>query len=116
MIPWPASLSFTFDTEGFQYQPVSNSISIPTEGGEPLTRRRFTGDMDEISGNMTFLTRAQAEAVRSFYRNTLKDGALRFMADDPVTQEGREFIFMGPPVLTPLGGLMWRVQLRLWAL
>lgn len=116
MTSWPSSVPFVFLVDGFSHQAMSNTTAIDVESGEPLSRRRFTGEMDTISGTMRNLTIEQVRVLRSFYRYDLKDGALRFTENDPVTGEAREFIFAEAPVFSPIDGYWWRPSIRLIAL
>jgi hypothetical protein len=113
---WPATVPFVFLVDGFSHQPVSNSMKVDPEVGEPLTRQRFTGEIDDVSGTLTTLTTEQVNDLRNFYRYDLKDGSLRFTQDDPMIGEAREYLFMAPPRFTPIDGDLWRPQIQLQAM
>lgn len=89
---------------------------IDTESGEPMTRARFTGEMDLWTGTLTALTAEQARDLLSFWRYDLKNGTLRFTFDHPLSGEGVEMLFIKPPELSPvnaLAGQYWQAALSL---
>lgn len=99
------------DTSG---GPVDNTIRPQPEVGEPLSRRRFTGEMDDFSGRFTFRTRQELAAFITFYRDDLEDGSLRFDFKHPITGADVEVMFMAPPRWSRNGVRSWSaaVQLR----
>lgn len=116
MATWPASVPFEFDVNGFSHAAAPNSSTIDPEVGEPMTRRRFTGEVDSFSGQLPPLTREQANDLRNFYRYDLKDGSLRFTQDDPMTGTAREFMFAESPSFSAISGKLWQADVRLVAI
>lgn len=109
MPAWPASLPSLDKIAGASVVPVSNSTVIDVESGEPLTRRRFTGDMDDIAMSL-LLSGDQRIDLYNFWRLDLEDGTLRFTHAHPLTGEMRAMLFMTPPRFTPLGNNLWRCE------
>ena len=112
MPTWPSSFPPLFEVDGFSIVPVSNTTAIDVESGEPLTRNRFTGEMDDIAGSFYLVERDVAQAMLDFWRYDLSNGALRFTFDHPLSGESSEMLFMAPPRLTPVTGDLWRVGVQ----
>lgn len=110
---WPLHFPRTFEVNGFSLDPVSNSTPIDVESGEPMSRRRFTGDMENIVGSLPPVEKELANEIRSFWRYDLKHGTVSFTWSDPISEEAVEFMLMAPPAFTPVSDSLWRVQLRL---
>lgn len=116
MPSWPAALPQLFKPGGAGLSPISNAAPIDTESGEPLTRVRFTGEMDQWSGELQALTNQQANDLLNFWRYDLKNGTLRFTYDHPLTGESVEMLFIEPPRLIPvnsINGQYWQASLSL---
>jgi len=114
--PWPPSLPNQFERNGFNYLPLSGAIADEAETGSPMYRGRFTGLMMVITGNI-ILTMTEMNTLMAFWRTDLKQGVLRFVGlVDPIFNDIPVFAFHPTqlaPVLTPLGGGNWSVQLKL---
>jgi hypothetical protein len=92
--------------EGISFQAVSNTVVITPEVGEALTRKEYTGDFEDISGTFPMVTRTKAIAIKTFWRDTLRDGSLKFLAEHPVTGEDNKiFMFLRPPEFSRNGHL-----------
>lgn len=113
MPTWPATLPQYFEVDGASLDPISNATTIDTESGEPLTRQRFTGDMDRFTGKLLRMTRAQAAILRTFYRVDLAHGALRFTWEDVLTGASIEYLMIAPPQIVPVSGDVWQATLHL---
>lgn len=116
MPSWPESFPPLFSTDGASLDSISNATLIDTESGEPLTRVRFTGEMDNVSASLPMCDRATAIAIRDFWRNDLKNGTLRMTWDDPLSLDSREFLMLSPPRIVPFSGDNWQVSLQLMAM
>lgn len=113
---WPAAFPQVFEVNGFSLDAVNNSEVLDVESGAPLTRRRFTGAMDDISGTLFLVESEVAEQIRQFHRIDCKDGSLPFLWHNPLTGSAVRFLFLSPPKLIPESGGLWRVQLHLRSL
>lgn len=116
MPTWPHSFPPLFSPDGASYDPISNATVIDTESGEPLSRLRFTGEMDDFTGTLPLCDTETAVAIKNFWRYDLKNGALRFTWDDPLTAEGRDFLMTAPPKIVPYAGGHCQVSLKLMML
>src|SRR5688572_21238440 len=112
MPSWPSSFPPLFEVDGFSVVPVSNNAPIEVESGEPLTRNRFTGEMDGVTGSFYLVERDVAISMLNFWRYDLVNGSLRFTFDHPLTGESSEMLFMAAPRLTPVTGDLWRVNVQ----
>jgi len=110
MPDWPTNLP-PFIMEGRSYTPVSNTMPNSPEVGEPLTRRRFTGELIETTGSLV-VTYDQLKDFRIFWRDTLEHGSLRFTRRDPMFGELVDAIFMAPPAYTRIGN-KYRIDVSL---
>ena len=78
-----------------------------------MTRRRFTGDMEDVSGSLFLVERPVAVEIVSFWRYDLKDGSLPFTWQHPLTEEAATYLFLSPPKPIAVSGDLWRMALRL---
>lgn len=113
MPSWPDSLPPLFEVDGFSLEPVSNSTAIDVESGEPMTRNRFTGEMDDISGNLMRMTRQQTIELLAFWRYDLKNGTRRFTWDHPLDGSATEFLMTQKPKIGAMSGDLWQVSLAI---
>lgn len=112
MPSWPATLPCIFQLQNTNVAPVASTLAIDPEVGEPLTRRRFTGEMDRVSGTFVFRTRALAETFLTFWRDDLKNGSLPFDFEHPITGDAVSMIFMAEPRLSA-NGRIWNAAVQL---
>lgn len=96
MPTWPPGVPSLCRLEGMNLTPFSGAMPVDVEAGEPMTRRRFTGEMARLQGTLS-MTRKQAIDLYNFWRYDLKQGSLRFTEDEPMTQAAGEFLFLEPP-------------------
>lgn len=116
MTSWPSYFPAEFEVNGFSISPVSNSTAIDTESGPPLSRRRFTGRMYDVNGILPPVAPDVAMQIEEFFRADCAEGSRPFTWVNPVDRSAMTFLFMAPPQLTPVSGLLWRVSLRLRSL
>lgn len=103
---WPSTLPDFCQIAGLLIKPVNNSIPMDLDSGPPMTRRRFTGDMESLQGSFLLIPRLQMLAVRDFWRTTLKDGSLPFTAEHPMTLVANTiFLFLVQPEAVRSGHL-----------
>ena len=100
---WPTGLPCVFQLQGIGVEPVQNTIAIDPEVGSPLTRVRFTGTMDTITGSFVFKNRTQVQTFLTFWRTTLSQGSLPFTFKHPITSATVDMIFMSVPKFSKLG-------------
>jgi len=106
MPAWPSTVPDLCRLDDLRIAPVNNSMMPIDDSGPPMTRRRFTGDMEDIQGIILAVSRTTAVALRNFWRDDLSDGSLTFTAQHPMTGEtGIQFIFTGEPQISRVGHL-----------
>lgn len=108
---WPAILPTGF-LNGFAARQKSAIVRSEMDVGLPKLRRRATYTWDELDGEI-FCTRAQAEALRLFYRETAAAGTQRFTIVSPVDLAIYDGRFREPPELSHVGGSYFRARLAL---
>ena len=83
MPSWPASIP-NAQFMPITAQPVENRIVTPMDDNTVKVRRRTTREVERFTV-ACYLTGAQLETFRAFYRDDLKGGALSFDWEDPTT-------------------------------
>lgn len=81
-ITWPAELPQKFLAEGYSRAAANNLLRSSADIGPGKTRRRSSAGPQPLSGNLSMKS-AQLETFKAFFKNDLKDGALRFNWIDP---------------------------------
>lgn len=100
---WPSTLPNELLQRGYSHETADALLRSSMEVGPSKVRRRHTAGVENVTGNM-LLTEAQLGVLRSFFDVTLKYGALRFSASDPVSLVAREFRFTAPIKWTMISG------------
>lgn len=94
MPTWPGTFPFLDDPSAHRESgPADNVTRTPVTSGPNKSRRRFTKAPHPISGNSGIMTDAQIDLFKAFFRDDLKDGALRFDATHPRTGATKSFRF-----------------------
>lgn len=94
MSTWPASLPQQLI--GTTEQDQDAVLRTGMDAGPPSRRNRYTARVTQVRVPM-ILTGTQKQAFDTFYRDTLKNGALSFDWEDPTTDETVSFAFRSPP-------------------
>jgi len=82
---YPTELQDTFSRGSFRRVPGNNLIFSETDYGPSKVRRRTTLRKDTISGNILIRDNTEYSVFFDWFTNTLQDGVLSFLFDDPVT-------------------------------
>jgi hypothetical protein len=112
---WPTALPQRLSLNGNQVSPIDNAVAIDVESGEPLTRLRFTGDMQTVDGTIT-IDGDQLDMLRNFWKYDLKRGTLRFNWEDPYDGTAVEMLFRQAPSYTSFEPDAFRADLKLFIL
>lgn len=86
MPTWPATLPQKLPHR-LQERGVDGRESFQPDAGPPIAVRRFTATPRTIAFDLV-LTTTQKDALETFYRTTLKEGALEFDWTNPATSTG----------------------------
>jgi len=78
-----------------QYTSQSNKVDFTPSVGAVIDRRRASSVVKDYAVNVPGLTQTQLDAFFDFYHTTLKEGTLRFTADDPYSGVEKTFKFTG---------------------
>lgn len=109
--PFLSTLPSRFERGSFSYVPRSGSDIEFSDGGSPMTTPRFTGYAVDVSGILVCDV-TQARDLITWWRDTLKQGALPFTWVDPLYETAADFVFAAPPEPRP-HGFAWDVTLKL---
>jgi len=110
-LTWPASLPQSFLVNSFVQKAPNNIVRSAVDSGPAKTRRRFTATTIPISGSM-IMTKAQFLTFKTFFRDTIFDGALEFDMTDDV-DGGIMTVKFNEPYEASFLGTVWEVSLSL---
>ena len=106
---FPASLQDKFNQAGFSYAFGNSTLESKVDAGPPKKRRRYTTEIDEISGTIE-LEKSEFTTLETVYKTTLSGGVLTFNFNHPITQVSTEYQFTKPPTIAPSGCNYFRVN------
>jgi hypothetical protein len=102
-IDWPVGLPQKMNQESYSRALGSNVLRSPMEVGPAKARKRSSCVIEPMAGQI-FIEKVQLPILKTFWKTTLKDGALRFnwvSQDDLVIPI--EVRFTKPPSWAPAG-------------
>lgn len=114
-VPWPATLQQLVNEGGFTMTIGDTSVRSDMDTGLPKIRRRFTKSIDFANVNI-WVDVAQYNTWRTFYDTSIDGGTLAFELEHPITGVLTEFLIIGAPQVTPIGGgrfavsMVWEIQ------
>lgn len=108
---WPSSLPQIMRLDGLKGRRKSSVVRTSMDAGPQKARRRYTVTTKEFSGSVV-LNESQRELLENWYTNTLGDGVLRFVMQDPQTLQYAEFRFLEDYDEEALDGL-WQITMKL---
>lgn len=113
---WPSDLP-QLALDGTSIEDEDGTYRFETDSKVAKVRRRYTGTVTKHEVPL-ILTGAQAKKLRTFYRTTLQNGALRFDWVDALDDATVSFRFRSPPrIVLGVGGStddrLWRTTLSL---
>lgn len=95
MTTWPATLpqaQFLNTSE----EDVDSVLRTQMDSGPPSRRNKFSGFMTTLRVPI-IINGTQKQTFDTFYRTTLKNGALAFNWTDPTTDVATSYAFKSPP-------------------
>lgn len=95
MDTWPATLPQRLSADASVQDDESRAIT-DMDSGPASVRNRFTAITQKVKGSM-LLTGSQLTTFNTFFRTTLKHGALSFSWIHPFTEETVTIRFKGKP-------------------
>lgn len=111
-ITWPATLPQRPLAEGYQETEPDVLLRSPMDAGPPKVRLRFTAGVQPVMTTWE-MTGAEVETFRTFYRTTIKYGAIQFEHINFRTGATVTYAIPAPPVERNVGGDVWQVQIPL---
>ncbi|MCU0589858.1 MAG: hypothetical protein MUC33_01340 [Desulfobacterales bacterium] len=99
-IDWPATVAEDALEDGYSEQEPNNLVRQPTDSGPPKVRRRGTAAPAPVSFRQNLST-AEIGYLITFYRTTLKYGALEFTRKHPRTGSDVTMLYAAPPAIAP---------------
>lgn len=110
-IQWPKELPQVMRLEGLSGKLRTAVVRTEMDAGPQKTRRRYTVAQKDFSGSVV-VTEAQRRILEAWYRQTLGNGALRFVMADPQTLAPAEFRFLEDYSEESADGL-WTITMQL---
>ncbi len=108
---WPSAFQEKLNEAGFTLQPGDVTLRSDMSVGPSKVRRVSTLAIDVYSGSIN-IDKDEYQPLMDFYYTTLDGGTLPFIFNHPITQVPSVFRFLGPPSITPLGGIMFRASMK----
>lgn len=112
MPSWPETLPAFPLAESFRETLPDTAIRSPMEQGPAKVRLRTTAGVAHMSMSYV-VSRAQAETLEDFYRDTLSGGSLAFDFMHPRKEQTVSCRFRKPPEYLSLNGERFRAMLEL---
>ena len=111
METWPAQLQDKANVASFSAEFGDTTVRSDMDVGPAKIRSRYTDavDMYTISIDLDF---DEYSYLEDFYKTTLGNGVLTFGFVNPLTEVLEEFRFMAPPNITPMGGRIFKVNMK----
>lgn len=110
MVAWPSDLPCSFVTGSEVYTEQPNVDEFQPDYGPSLMGTRYTGLSAELSGEMP-LTPAQRTSFLTFFRTTIKQGALEFTMNNPITGMASKTVRLKPPSIRHVAGGLYLASL-----
>jgi hypothetical protein len=92
---WPSELPTSPLVNGYNRSLTDTRLRTSNQSGAEKVRNRYTAAVENIMEPYV-LTVEQKEALETFYKSTLKNGALRFVKKEPESGNDREYRFVNP--------------------
>jgi len=114
MAAYPPGLPALKSVRAVSRSEPDTTIRTQVEAGIPHVRRRFTSGVEAVGFQAIFNKRlGHLDTLRTFYRDTLKNGSLRFDMEDPVYTGLVEWRFTSPPSISLRSGFLYEVSISL---
>lgn len=111
MSSWPLTLPQTPLLQGFKDEP-QNTVLRSEMTGLNKQRNRYTAYISNVTESY-WLTPVQFNTFKTFFHNTLGNGAAEFTKTDPVTNTTRTYRFTGNNYTMSFNGVDYFVTLSL---
>jgi len=112
-INWNLTLPQNYEQKSYSEGASTNFIESKVDAGPIKRRRRTTAEYIPISVTM-FLTNAQVNTFKTFYKDTIKSGTLSFNFPD-INGDPYE-VYLNQKTLKATSGSHWELQMNLTAI
>lgn len=110
MVDWPATLPQSPLLDGYSEKTKDNTLRSQNDIGPPKMRPRSTAYTEDISLRF-ILTYSQKADLDTFYKTTLRGGALTYEWQGP-TDSAKKTYSMTAPEYTPASANKWYVAIQ----
>lgn len=107
---WPVSLQQRLNVASFEYRLGKTTLRTDMDAGPAKVRSRFTDAVDVYTCSV-LLDYDEIATFKTFYKTTLNNGTEQFLFDDPLTATETAFRFADDPVIRPLGGRTFQLNM-----
>jgi hypothetical protein len=108
---WPSQLQQKLNVDSFTVVFGNTLVKSETDVGPAKVRSRYTDAVDLYSCTID-LDYDDYDVLYDFYKTTLNNGAKTFSFVNPFTLATDEFRFLDPIDIRPLGGRLFRVNMK----
>ena len=109
-VPWPSQLQQLVNEQSFSYNFGETVLRSDVDIGPKKLRRRYTRPINTASVSID-LTVAQYNIFYTFFFTTINAGVTPFELAHPITGVLKEWRFTEPPVVRPIGGINFTVNM-----
>lgn len=110
MVDWPNTLPQSPLLDGYTEKTKDNTLRSQNDIGPPKMRPRSTAYTDDISVRF-IITTTQKGYLDTFYKTTLRGGALTYQWQGPTDSSPKTYS-MTAPEYSPLTGAKWMVAFQ----
>jgi hypothetical protein len=108
---WPVALQQLLNVDNFAVVFGDTLLRSDMDVGLDKVRSRYTSAVDVYSSSID-LDMDDFDTLRDFYKTALSNGSKTFLFVNPLNEETEEFRFIEPPGITPIGGRIFRVNMK----
>lgn len=110
-IPWPSQLQQLVNEQSFSYKFGETVIRSDVDIGPKKLRRRFTRPINTATVSID-LTVAEYNIFYNFFFTTLNAGVTPFELPHPITGVLKQWRFLEPPDIRPIGGVNFTANMQ----
>lgn len=108
---WPAQLQQYLNENAFDFGYGNRVLVSDNEDGPPKRRLKNTRGVDTFTCAINITTQQFIDYWNPFYQISLAAGTVPFEFLHPLKQELKDFMIIGEPSITPMGGGNFTVKM-----
>ncbi len=112
MVAWPVDLPQSPLFNGYKRREAETAIETQMDAGVPKSRQRFTAASEPLTWP-TLFTDTQRDSFETFYKTTIRGGALSFDITLPDVSGTSSVRIVDPPTYQPVKNDLWFVELSM---